>query len=167
MWRISKTNEQLVITELRRWHLIGLAFLLVCFGGWYYQFLFLPYTHLSKQLYNWPMLPLFLLAPLLLLPAILREARIAGAGQVFTFDRSTDRLLRNRTLLCAMSMIDFVELRTISVVYADSNDYTGYEISVICRDDKKHKIADGVDEGELLHLAGEIADYAGLKVVQK
>ena len=164
-FRIEKTGGKLLITKSRVTHLLSLVFMVAFFAMWYRFLLFgnagpepLP---LAKRLADQPFLWLFILTPLLLLPQLWSFTRIVAAGEVFAFDRSTDRLLRNQAILCPMSMIDFVQVRVFS------GEHTEYRVSIVCRDGAKHRIAQGGSRDELFDLAEEIADYAGVKVVQK
>ena len=103
---------------------------------------------------------LTLLAPLFLVPRLRTLARIVLVGQVFTFDRLADSLQRNERIVCPMSSIDSVQ------ILFRGGKTNKYYVSVACMDGTRNEIAFWISEKESYNLAKEIANYAGVRVVE-
>jgi hypothetical protein len=163
-FRTSKSDGQLLIIKSRLLHFLELAFLLGFIAWWYWNLLQDTETNpssLAERLAGQPDLWLSIFAPFLMLPQVLRAAK-AIAGEIFIFDRRTNRLLRNQTFLCPMNLIDFAQIRTFH-----NENSAEYRVAIVCKDGSKHRIAEGSGKEALFDLAEEIADYAGVKVVHK
>lgn len=143
--------------------LLGLALTLAFFSVWYLvmirQIGGAAPSMRPFQLFRW----IFLLAPLLIVPKIWEFIKVAAIGDVLTFDRTTDRVLRNGTILSPLSQIDYVQIRT----FPDPEGSHYHRVSVLLKDGTKIEIHQSSDQELISSLAENIADYAGVQVVKK
>lgn len=92
-----------------------------------------------------------------LLLGMMIAAMIMGALKVYTFDRTTDRVLRRGRFLCHTADIDHIQIDR----YAKGSDsQAGYNLSIFFRGGKKSPAE------ELCELGDTIADYLGVRLVK-
>lgn len=108
---------------------------------------------------NW-MIWIFLAAPLLTVPTIVRLVRTCLMGRVSEFDGMARTVRRNGK---DVDNIQKVQLRTIR----DSESAAEYRLSLVLDDGSKVALAHTTDEEKVAQAADDIADLLDVEVVKK
>ena len=173
--RVTSTNGQLILTKSKiayLGNLCGIFALMLCVILWFIY---------DQNLQGWPwgkikILRLFI--PLIILIVVMSydvfaKVRVVLRGETFTFDRATNRFMRNAEAISPLTNIDRVRLRMhypgpgMEYEYSVErfNQLTRCSLHLVLRDNTEIAIVERSRKKDEMHdLAMEIADYVDVSL---
>ncbi len=82
-----------------------------------------------------------------------------GRHPPFVFDNNTGRLLHGHSTVCERSAIETIEVEELP------SESACYKVLVVCKDGKRHEIAEYATHAMALRLAQRIGEHTGIPVI--
>jgi hypothetical protein len=101
--------------------------------------------------------------PALLLPQIIRQARVLASGETFTLTRDTGTIERNGTRVARFSDVARIQIRTIRGSDRDEE----HRLSIVLKNDEKLRIHQSSNAKEITDIAEDLADVLGVEITRK